>query len=42
VNEKYEQTTDLKYLLKYFQVEPLSQEKNFYGEGKKRLGKIRA
>src|SRR6266436_7083501 len=43
VNEdgKYEQTTDRAFLLKYFELERLSQEKNFYGKGKRRLGKIR-
>jgi hypothetical protein len=43
VNEdgKYEQTTDRKFLLKYFEVELLSEERNFYGRGKRRLGKIR-
>jgi len=42
VNEsgKYEQTTDRPFLLKYFELERLSQEKNFYGKGKRRLGKI--
>jgi HEAT repeats len=43
VNEdgKYEQTTDREFLLKYFEVERLSEERNFYGRGKRRLGKIR-
>ncbi len=42
VNEdgKYEQTTDREFLLKYFDVERLSEERNFYGQGKRRLGKI--
>jgi len=39
-NGAYEQTTDREFLLKYFEVELLSQEKNFYGRGKRRLGKI--
>ena len=43
VNEegKYEQTTDRKFLLKYFDVEHWSEEKNFYGRGKRRLQRIR-
>jgi hypothetical protein len=40
-NGKYEQTTDRKFLLKYFQIERISQEKSFYGVGKRRLSKIR-
>jgi len=40
-NGKYEQTTDRKFLLKYFNLEQLSQEKNIYGVGKRQLGKIR-
>lgn len=40
-NGEYEQTTDRAHLLKYFDVERLSQENNFYGRGKRRLGKIR-
>ena len=40
-NGAYEQTTDRRFLLKYFNVEHLSQEKNFYGRGKRRLRKIR-
>src|SRR5712671_5559220 len=40
-NGAYEQTTDRGFLLKYFDVEHLSQEKNFYGRGKRRLRKIR-
>jgi hypothetical protein len=42
VNEKgeYEQTTDRDFLMKYFQVERLSQEKKLYGVGKRRLAKI--
>jgi len=39
-NGTYEQTTDLAFLLKYFDLEHLSQEKNFYGRGKRRLRKI--
>jgi hypothetical protein len=39
-NGTYEQTTDRAFLLKYFDVEHLSQEKNFYGRGKRRLRKI--
>jgi hypothetical protein len=43
VNEsgKYEQTTDRAFLLKYFDVERLSKEKDLFGRGKRRLGKIR-
>jgi HEAT repeats len=37
----YEQTTDRKFLLKYFEVERLSNERNFYGRGKRRLGRMR-
>jgi hypothetical protein len=42
VNESgtYEQTTDRRFLLKYFDVEHLSHEKNLYGRGKHRLRKI--
>lgn len=40
-NGKYEQTTDRRFLLRYFDVEQLSQEKNLYGRGKRRLRKIR-
>ena len=43
VNEKgeYEQTTNLKFLLKYFDVEYWSREKNFFGRGRGRLRRIR-
>jgi HEAT repeats len=43
VNEdgKYEQTTDRDSLKKYFEVEHVTTERNFYGVGKRRLGKIR-
>jgi hypothetical protein len=41
-NGKYEQTTDRAFLLKYFEVEQLSDERNFYGQGKRRLGKVHA
>jgi hypothetical protein len=40
-NGEYEQTTDREFLLKYFDVEHLSAERNFYGRGKRRLRKIR-
>jgi hypothetical protein len=42
VNEDgaYEQTTDREFLLKYFEIERLSDERNFYGAGKRRLGKL--
>ena len=43
VNEdgEYEQTTDRKFLLKYFDIEHLSQERSLFGRGRRRLGKIR-
>jgi hypothetical protein len=40
-NGRYEQTTDRAFLLKYFDLERLSGERNFYGRGKRRLGKVR-
>jgi len=40
-NGEYEQTTDRDFLVKYFEIERLSQGKNFYGVGKRRFGKIR-
>jgi HEAT repeats len=40
-NGAYEQTTDRAFLLKHFDVEHWSQEKNFYGRGKRRLRRIR-
>lgn len=42
VNEsgKYEQTTDREFLLKYFRIERLSDDKNLYGVGKRRLAKL--
>ena len=43
VNEggEYEQTTDRDYLLKYFTIVYLSNEKDYFGVNKRRLGKIR-
>jgi len=43
VNEsgKYEQATDRDFLLKYFEIERLSDEKNFYGTGKRRLTRLK-
>ena len=43
VNEdgEYQQTTDLKFLLKYFDVEYWSQEKNLFGRGKRPLRRVR-
>jgi hypothetical protein len=43
VNEDgdYEQTTDRESLLKYFEIERLSPEKNLYGVGKRQLAKLR-
>jgi len=40
-NGKYEQTTDRNFISKYFQIERVSQEKNFYGVGKRCLSRIR-
>ena len=43
VNEEgeYEQTTNLKFLLKYFDVEHWSREKSFFGRGRRPLRRIR-
>ena len=43
VNEggKYEQTADRKFLLKYFDIEHLSEERGFFGRGRQRLRRIR-
>jgi hypothetical protein len=43
VNEEgeYEQTTDRKFLLKYFDVEHWSREKSVFGRGRRRLRRIR-
>jgi hypothetical protein len=38
---EYEQTTDREFLLKYFEIERLSDETNFYGTGKRPLAKLR-
>ncbi len=40
-NGEYEQTTDRQSLVKYFDIERLSPEKNLYGVGKRRLAKLR-
>jgi hypothetical protein len=40
-NGEYEQTTDREFLLKYFVMERLSDEKNLYGAGKRQLTKLR-
>jgi hypothetical protein len=40
-NGEYEQTTDREDLLKYFEKERLSDEKNLYGVGKRRLAKLK-
>ena len=42
VNEsgKYEQTTDREFLLKYFRIERLSDEKNLYGVGRRQPAKL--
>ena len=39
-NGKYEQTTDREFLLKHFDVEYLTKEKNYYGVGKRRLARV--
>jgi hypothetical protein len=39
-NGEYEQTTDRKFLLKYFEIET-SDETNLYGTGKRRLAKLK-
>ena len=39
---EYEQTTDRKCLLKYFDIELLSEERSFFGRGRRRLRRIRA
>ena|ERR1700753_3324377 len=39
-NGEYEQTTDRKFLLKYFKLERLSKSKSLYGDGKRRLRKL--
>jgi hypothetical protein len=43
VNEDggYERTTDRKFLLKYFDIERWSEEKNFFGRGRRPLRRIR-
>jgi hypothetical protein len=43
VNEggEYEQTTDRKFLLKYFEIEHLSDERSLFGRGRRRLPRIR-
>lgn len=38
---EYEQTTDREFLLKYFEIERLSDETNFYGTGKGPLAKLK-
>jgi predicted Zn-dependent protease len=40
-NGEYEQTTDRKSLLKYFEIETLSQEKQLFGRARPRLRKVR-
>jgi hypothetical protein len=39
-NGEYEQTVDRDFLLKYFVLEYLSDEKDYYGQRKRQLGKI--
>jgi hypothetical protein len=41
-NGDYEQTTNRHFLLKYFVIERLSDEKDYYGKKKRRLGRIRS
>jgi hypothetical protein len=43
VNEKgeYEQTTDRDFLLRYFVIESLTNERDYYGMHKRRLGPLR-
>ena len=43
VNEKgdYEQATDREYLLRYFEIERLTDERDYYGVHKRRLGRLR-
>jgi hypothetical protein len=43
VNEsgEYEQSTDRNFLLRYFVIERISGEKDFYGQKKRRLERIR-
>jgi hypothetical protein len=38
---EYEQTTDREFLVRYFEIEHLSSETNFYGTGKRRLGRLK-
>lgn len=44
VNEKgeYEQTTDREGLLRYFTIEKLTNERDYYGVHKRRLGPLRS
>jgi hypothetical protein len=44
VNEKgeYEQTTDRDGLLRYFTIEKLTNEQDYYGVHKRRLGPLRS
>lgn len=40
-NGEYEETTDRKFLLKFFEIEHLSQESSLFGRGRPRLGRMR-
>lgn len=40
-NGEYEQTTDRNFLVKYFAIERLSDERDYYGQKKRGLGRIR-
>lgn len=40
-NGEYEQTTDRDYLLRFFEIEQLTNEKDYFGVHKRRLGPLR-
>jgi hypothetical protein len=44
VNEhgEYEQTTDRDTLLRYFTIEKLTDERNYYGANKRKLGALKS
>jgi hypothetical protein len=41
-NGEYEQTTDREYLLRYFEIVRLTEERDYYGVHKRRLGALRS
>lgn len=41
-NGEYEQTTDRAGLLRYFEIERLTEERDYYGVHKRRLGALRS